>query len=319
MRVIQAAAIASAALAGPGLAWNTDVHQQIAYAADELLNPWTKQILKQLLEPSAQGSLGRVGAWADAYRRTPEGAYTNTWHYIDPADTPPAVCNVHFNRDCTKAGCIVSALTNQTEIAKGCIARAKLGKIRAGEDPTCANAVKFLAHFTSDVTQPLHVSGIAAGGNGFNVTFAGNKTNLHSVWDGAIIYAKAGVKSFANDTIQPFFANTVRRLRTDSYLTSTAEMLACSDPGTPQRCAMEWARDTNEWTCDYVYSQVFNGTDLATSGYATGAGHIVEVQTAKAALRMATWFNRLVEGSYRQREVYLDTVPSWVGGPMMGA
>ncbi|KAH7028010.1 nuclease PA3 [Microdochium trichocladiopsis] len=315
--MIHAVAVA-ATLAGPALSWNTDVHQQIAYAADELLNPWTKQIIKQLLEPSAEGSLGRVGAWADGYRKTPEGAYTNTWHYIDPADEPPSFCNVHFNRDCTKGGCIVSALTNQTEIVKGCISRAKLGKIRNGEDYTCANAVKFLAHFTADIAQPLHVSGIAAGGNGFPVTFNGTATNLHSVWDGAIIYAKAGVTSFNNATIQPFFKNAVKRLRSDDFITSTADMLACSDPGTPHKCAMEWARDTNEWTCDYVYSQIFNGTDLATSGYAKGAGYIVEVQTAKAALRMATYFNRLVEGNYRQRDVYLETVPSWILGPAGG-
>lgn len=265
-----------------------------------------------------------MGAWADAYRYTPEGKYTSTWHYMDPADQPPSFCNVHYNRDCTKTGCIVSALTNQTEIAKDCIARAKAGKIRNGEDVTCANAVKFIAHFTGDVAQPLHVSGIAAGGNGFNVTFNGTKTNLHSVWDGAIIYTAAGVPlgtggGFKNDTLQPFFKTTLERLRRDDFITSTADMLACSDPGTPQKCAMEWARDTNEWTCDYVYSQIFNGTDLATSGYAKSAAYIVELQTAKAALRMATWFNRLVEGTYKQRAVHFDLVPSWVGGPAAGS
>jgi hypothetical protein len=157
------------------------VHQQIAYAAEEFLTPLTRLILKQLLEPEYQGSLGRVGAWADSYRKTPEGAYTETWHYIDPADNPPAYCNVYPNRDNTLKGSIVSALTNQTQILKSCIRQAKTGKIRNGENATCANAVKFVTHFTMDVTQPLHVSGIAAGGNFFPVTFAGAKTNLHSV------------------------------------------------------------------------------------------------------------------------------------------
>ncbi|KAH9907572.1 nuclease P1 [Xylariomycetidae sp. FL2044] len=317
MRAGQFAAVA-AALAAPVAAWNKDVHQQIAYTADELLSPWTKIILKQILEPEYQGSLGRVGAWADDYRKTDEGAYTTQWHWIDPADQPPSFCNVHYNRDCTSGGCIISALANQTQILKGCIKDAKLGKLRNGENPDCANAVKFIAHFTSDIAQPLHVSGIAAGGNGFTVTFAGEETNLHSVWDGAIIYSLANVSTFGNETLHPFFSTVAERIRRDNFFVPTSEWVACADPSTPVGCPMAWARDTNEWTCDYVYSQIYNGTDLATSGYAEGAWPIVELQTAKAALRMATWFNRLVDGSYREREVVLTTNPSWLGGPNAG-
>lgn len=139
------------------------------------------------------------------------------------------------------------------------------------------------------------------------------------VWDGAIIYSLGGVTTFGNETLHPFFSKMVRRLHSDNYFIPTSEMISCTNPGTPQACAMNWARDTNEWTCDYVYSQIFNGTDLATSGYSKGAYPIVEVQTAKAAIRMATWFNKLVEGSYRERDVFFETVPSWVLGPMGGA
>ncbi|RYP04465.1 hypothetical protein DL764_004435 [Monosporascus ibericus] len=318
MRLFQVA-VAVGLIATPTLAWNTDVHQQIGYAAEEFLTPWTRVILKQLLEPEAKGSLGRVAAWADSYRRTDEGESTNTWHYIDPADDPPSFCNVHYYRDCTKVGCIISAMTNQTQILKACIKDAKLGKIRHGENATCANAAKFIAHFTSDIAQPLHVSGIAAGGNGFPVTFGGVETNLHAVWDGQIIYSLANVSRFGNETIHPFFQDMVKRIKLDNYFTPTADWVTCTNPSTPLPCAMAWARDTNEWTCDYVYSQIFNGTDLATSGYAKGAWPIVEIQAAKAALRMATWFNRLVDGLYKERDVILDTVPSWIFGPMEGA
>ncbi|KAI1338924.1 nuclease P1 [Xylariaceae sp. FL0016] len=311
-------AILAGSLIPACVAWNTDVHQQIAYAAEEFLTPWTRQIITQILEPEYRGSLGAVGAWADSYRKTPEGAFSEQWHWIDPADDPPNYCNVHYNRDCTSGGCILSALANQTQILKGCIKRAKTGKLTDGSDPNCANAVKFIAHFTSDVAQPLHVSGVAAGGNGFPVTFAGQETNLHSVWDGKIIYSLANVTTFGNTSIHPFFSNMVTRLRKDDFFIPTAEMISCTDPSTPVACPMAWARDTNEWTCDYVYSQIFNGTDLATSGYATGAYPIVQVQTAKAALRMATWFNRLVDGLYKEREVVLQTNPSYLYGPNAG-
>lgn len=71
--------------------------------------------------------------------------------------------------------------------------------------------------------------------------------------------------------------------------------LACSDPSAPIACATHWARESNSWTCDYVYKHVDNETDLATSGYAFGAFPIIELQISKAALRLGTWLNKLVE------------------------
>lgn len=124
---------------------------------------------------------------------------------------------------------------------------------------------------------------------------------------------------FSNKTIAPWFSSLVSRIRADDFFEPTSEWLACSDPSTPVECALSWARDSNAWTCDYVYSQVFNGTNLLTSGYATGAFPIVELQVSKAALRLGTWLNRLVEGAYKSdRQVVLQTNPSWALGPSGG-
>lgn len=73
--------------------------------------------------------------------------------------------------------------------------------------------------------------------------------------------------------------------------------LSCVDPSTPEKCAATWARESNRWDCDYVYQRVRNDTDLGTDGYATGAVPIVELQISKAALRLGTWLNKLVEES----------------------
>ena len=171
----------------------------------------------------------------------------------------------------------------------------------------------------SDITQPLHNSGIAAGGNGFNVTFGNRTTNLHSIWDGSIIYADAGVTSFPNATLQPFFSNLVTRINHDQFFQPVAQWTACTDVSTPVACALDWARDTNQWNCDYVYSQSFNGSNLLTSGYAEGAFPIVEIQTAKAAKRLSVWLNTLVDRDYKQdREVILQTNPSWALGASGG-
>jgi hypothetical protein len=42
-------------------------------------------------------------------------------------------------------------------------------------------ALKWITHFLGDITQPLHASGIAAGGNFINVTFGNHSTELHAV------------------------------------------------------------------------------------------------------------------------------------------
>lgn len=76
---------------------------------------------------------------------------------------------------------MVSAIANQTEILRGCIARAKSGRLANGSDLNCSYALKWIAHFFGDITQPLHASGLAAGGNGLPVTFDGHKTELHAV------------------------------------------------------------------------------------------------------------------------------------------
>ncbi|OJD21781.1 hypothetical protein ACJ73_06876 [Blastomyces percursus] len=300
-------------------AWGTKVHNQIGFMAESFLNPQTNRIIKHILEPQYDGSIGRAAAWADEYGRTGEGKYSSTWHYINPADNPPAYCNVHYNRDCTEPGCIVQAIANATVKVESCVHAVKTGKLKHGSDIACSMALKFLAHFIGDITQPLHNTGVALGGNAYPVTFGGKETNLHSVWDTAIITADAKVDNgFSDQTIDPYFSKLLSRIKSDNFYIPTQEWAECTDPSTPIACALAWSRDANALTCDYVFSQVFNGTDLLESGYASGAFPIVQLQVSKSALRLATWLNRLVGGWYRDREVILETHPSWVLGPMKG-
>lgn len=94
---------------------------------------------------------------------------------------PPGYCNVYFNRDCTEGGCVVSAIANETQILKSCIMDAKTGKLANGTDSQCSHSVKFITHFIQDLMQPMHVTGIARGGNDIDVIFDGEDTNLHAV------------------------------------------------------------------------------------------------------------------------------------------
>ncbi|KAL2013369.1 hypothetical protein VTN00DRAFT_894 [Thermoascus crustaceus] len=331
----------------PTTAWNADIHNQIGFMAESFLTPYTSHVLSRILaaEPQYGGSIGRAAAWADEFAHTDEGGYSFQWHWVDSADHPPEHCSVYYNRDCTRGGCVVSAIANQTVRLEECVDEVKRngrlpGRRSSSESQSeyvdedvdvgieCARALKWVVHFIGDIAQPLHASGDASGGNAYDVIFNGSETNLHSVWDGHIIYTLSNLTfptpttGFPNTTIAPFFTTLLSRIHADSFPEPVSTWTACTDPSTPLACGLAWARESNAWTCDYVYSQVINGTgvDLATSGYAEGAYPIVEVQVAKAAVRLGTWLNRVVEGRYeREREVVLRTNPSWVGGPNGGA
>lgn len=118
------------------------------------------------------------------------------------------------------------------------------------------------------------------------------------VWDGYLPYYAANVSEpFSNQSIDGFFTGLVSRIRKDAFYSAPYMWLSCVEPSTPEECATSWAKESNRWDCAYVYSRVQNDTDLATDGYAAGAITIVELQISKAALRLGTWLNKLVEGS----------------------
>jgi hypothetical protein len=73
-------------------AWNTDVHQQIGFMAEEFLTPYAIGVVRNILEPWYQGSIGRAAAWADGYAHTAEGRFSYQWHWIDSEDEVGVCC-----------------------------------------------------------------------------------------------------------------------------------------------------------------------------------------------------------------------------------
>lgn len=159
------------------------VHNQIGFMAETFLKPYTTSVLHEILEPQYNGSIGKAGSWADGYAHTTEGRYSAPWHFIDTEDNPPTLCHLNYKHDCSNSGCIVSAIANQTEILKGCIKDVKDVSLTAGTNLTCSYALKWVTHFLGDISQPLHASGRAYGGNRFPVIFANVSTQMHKVSD----------------------------------------------------------------------------------------------------------------------------------------
>lgn len=159
-------------------AWYLEVHNQIGYVADQLLEPSAKYMLQHILEPNYEGSVGKAASWADTVSRT-TAKYSYGWHWISAKDNPPDECGLYYHRDCQEGGCVVQQIHNQTRILEGCVAR--LSKGQYYPDVNCQQALKWIIHFIMDVCEPMHTSLRAYGGNTFKVTFNGEETNLHQV------------------------------------------------------------------------------------------------------------------------------------------
>jgi S1/P1 Nuclease len=66
----------------------------------------------------------------------------------------------------------------------------------------------------------------------------------------------------------------------DSFLSSPQDWIQCIDPSNIEECALSWAKESNSYTCSYVYREGYDQGDLA-GDYFTGAVPIVETQVAK--------------------------------------
>lgn len=56
--------------------------------------------------------------------------------------------------------------------------------------------------------------------------------------------------------------------------------MSCIDPDNIEKCAVGWAKESNAFTCSYVYANLDTNVDLSGE-YAQGAIPIIETQVAK--------------------------------------
>ncbi|KAJ4470956.1 nuclease Le3 [Lentinula aciculospora] len=123
--------------------------------------------------PQYYSSLGLAAAWADEVRRQKGYGWSAPLHFVDAEDHPPTECSVNQKRDCSRNGCILTAIANYTSRVVDTTL----------SDSDRQEALKF---FVGDIGQPLHVQGVDRGGNSIHVKCAGRKSNLHTAYDGII-------------------------------------------------------------------------------------------------------------------------------------
>ena len=209
--VMATALVASICAAGPAAAWGDRGHSIVAEIAQRHLTPAAAAKLQELLGGTL--SLASIASWADDYKFTDPGLKTKPWHFINidiAKDFVPG-------QNCPGGACLPEALSQQIKI----LANPHLAsEIRR-------TALYFIVHLTGDSTQPFHcsVNGDDGGGNGIKADFEGNgpdgkkrsipSTNLHAIWDEALIDAHAFSWGSYADELETTVVPTLREFKFD--------------------------------------------------------------------------------------------------------
>jgi hypothetical protein len=297
-------AILLALLVTTSHAWGKDGHSIIAAIAQSLLTPAALKGSLALLahDTPPSPSLANVSSWADAMTHTPQFKWSGPLHFTNVQDSSPACitktgygnCTFVYKRDCVdREGnnpgfCNAGAIANYTtRLIKG------LGSSKTSTATPTVQALKFLVHFVGDIHQPLHCGMLAdRGGVKINVQFPvndqGSKWNLHNVWDFGLIVNHEGLEGE--------WAPVAKDLQQQLKGWDTNAWQQLTDP-------KAWVQESLDQATRYAY-RFANGTEIPrTTGYDDqivlgdslapymSHGGVIEVQLAKAGVRLATLLN----------------------------
>jgi hypothetical protein len=244
-------------------AWGYTGHRIIAEIAEQFLEPETVHQIRDLLAIENVTTLADGSTWADQIRvQRPE---TAPWHYVNipvhPAPDEPS--GYVTTRDCPHDACVVAKIEQFEKVLAD---RQASGRQRL-------EALKYLVHFVGDMHQPLHASNNHdRGGNDITVTFMGQRTNLHAVWDSGII--------------EPVVKGDERGYATQLTRKITQAELSQWSEGNP----ISWANEAHDVATSSVYGELQHAGALLDS-YEAQALPIVNKQLERAGVRLAKVLN----------------------------
>ncbi|HEX7332176.1 MAG TPA: S1/P1 nuclease [Pyrinomonadaceae bacterium] len=238
----------------PAYAWGADGHRIVARIAQQNIRPQTRTRIRQILGNGV--TLMSVANYADAVRNRYRHTYNN--HFVDiPRDLNDYVAT----RDCVvhpeKGNCILGALeTYRSEAVKSDLS---MGRRRF--------ALKFIVHLIGDMHQPLHCSDNEDhGGNDVEVTFLGNDSNLHRVWDSGIINAGGLTEQeFADALASDLSAQEINDLKRGTLIT--------------------WALEAHTLAREYAYDLPSN--NRLGNAYYERSMPVVDKQLLRGGMRLA--------------------------------
>ena len=169
-RILLAAIAVAALFETTAFGWGQKGHDVTCEIAQRHLS---KKAQKQISDILDGKSIVYWANWLDSASHTPEYSYSSTWHYknIDAGET-------YDNCRQNPKGDVLTAIAAQEKT---------LRDKTAGKDDK-ALALKMLVHLVGDLHCPMHMGHFSdKGGNKHQVQYFRRGTNLHSIWDSAIV------------------------------------------------------------------------------------------------------------------------------------
>ncbi len=155
-------------------AWGITGHRIVGQVADYYLSSKTRKAIKSIL---GSESLAMASNWADFIKSDTSYNYLSSWHYVNLPDGLDQQGVFNFLSS-EKGPNVYNKIPEQIEILKNKQSTPEQKKL----------AMRLLVHLMGDLHQPMHTARKDdLGGNKINVTWFGQKSNLHRVWDESLV------------------------------------------------------------------------------------------------------------------------------------
>lgn len=187
------------------LAWGQNGHRITGAIATTLLTSEAQEKIQQIM---GNESLAEASTWPDFMRSSDEPFWrkSSPLHYV----TVPQ--HKHYHE--VGAPPQGDAMTGLTQFTK------TLQSTTASREEK-AKALRFVIHIIGDLHQPLHAgNGTDRGGNDVKVTYFGEPSNLHRVWDTQMIESQ----NLSYTEYTQFLSRTINNALIQQYTTTNPEV-----------------------------------------------------------------------------------------------
>lgn len=167
-------------------AWGMLGHRIVGQIAESHLSGKAKKGLKEVL---GNESLAMASNWGDFIKSDPAYDYLYNWHFVNlPAGLDKQ--GIFDFLDQEKTPNVYNKIPEMVAVLKNRNSNADEKRL----------AMRLLVHLVGDLNQPMHTARKEdLGGNKVFVTWFGEKSNLHRVWDESLIeYQQLSYTEYAN-------------------------------------------------------------------------------------------------------------------------
>ncbi len=256
-------------ITSPAFAWGPIGHRVTGAIADRNLSGLARANVQLLL---GDEDLAQAATWPDDMKSDPADFWqkqASPWHYVTVREG-----DAYTSADAPPEGDAMSALARFTATLR---------------DPAASMvdrrlALRFVVHIIGDLHQPLHAGGgNDRGGNDMKVSWFGRSTNLHSVWDSAMIEQR----SLSYSELADWLARAI----------------------TPQQIIAWNVRDPGTWICESIaLRKTIYPTDTSLSwDYAYQHRLELDDRLKRGGIRIAAYLNWVFENPQDQNPSQAQT------------